>query len=257
MASEVRLDQDGSVATLTVNNPPVNALHPDVAEKLLARIEEIARQPEVRCVIVTGEGRHFMAGADIGHFPTLDRARAEAYALDIQRMQFALGRLGPPVIAAVHGAALGGGCELALACDLRIAEESATFGLPEVSLGLIPGAGGTQNLPRLIPIGRAKRMLFTAERISGADALSLGLVDEVVPRGEGLARARQLADQIGQNAPLAVAAAKRAVNRGLQMTIEEGHRIEAAEFAALVETTDFSEGVEAFFAKRQPRFTGQ
>jgi enoyl-CoA hydratase len=256
LASEVRLEREGAIATVTVDSPPVNALHPNVAAMLLARIEELAAEPDVRCVILTGAGRHFMAGADIAHFPNLDRASGEAYALSIQQMQFALGGLAPPVIAAVHGAVLGGGCELALACDLRIAEETASFGLPEVSLGLIPGAGGTQNLARLIPVGHAKRMLFTAERLPAAEALAWGLVDEVVPRGEAVSRARQLADQICRNAPLAVAAAKRAVNQGLQMTVEDGHRLEAAEFAALVETSDFREGVDAFFAKREPRFTG-
>jgi enoyl-CoA hydratase len=170
-------------------------------------------------------------------------------------MQDAIGLLQQPVIAAVNGTALGGGCELAMACDIRIADEQAVFGQPEVQLGIIPGAGGTQNLPRLVGAGRAKRLLFTGERLSAAAALEWGLVDEVVPEGSALERARALGAAIAANAPLAVAAAKRAVNLGLQMSLGDAHRLEATLFTALVETSDFAEGVDAFFAKRPPSFT--
>jgi enoyl-CoA hydratase/carnithine racemase len=257
LASEVRLGRDGAVATLTIDNPPVNALHPSVAVLLEARLHELAEDPQTRCVILTGAGRHFMAGADIAHFPTLDRTRSERYALSIQRMQDAIGTLHAPVIAAIAGAALGGGLELAMACDLRIADESASLGQPEVTLGIIPGAGGTQNLPRLVPLGRARRMLFTGERIGAAEALAIGLVDEVAPIGEAPARAQALAQQIARNAPLAVTAVKRAVNLGLQMSALDGHRLEAALFSSLAETEDFAEGARAFFEKRPPNFEGK
>jgi enoyl-CoA hydratase/carnithine racemase len=253
LAFDVRLERDGHVATLTVDNPPVNALHPDVASALEERFAEL--DGDVRAVVLTGAGRHFMAGGDIQYFRTLDRGNAEPYVLGIQRMQAAIGLLDQPVIAAINGTALGGGCELAMACDIRIAAESAVLGQPEVQLGIIPGAGGTQNLPRLVGPGRAKRLLFTGERISAAVALDWGLVDEVVPDGTALERAQAMGAAIAANAPLAVAAAKRAVNEGLQLNLADAHRLEASLFATLVETGDFLEGVDAFFAKRPPQFT--
>lgn len=254
MAFEVHVARDGDVAVLTVENPPVNALHPDLGVMIEQRLREIGDEPSIRCAIVTGAGRHFMAGGDIAHFPSLDRDRAERYVLGIQRMQDAIGTLPQPVIAAIAGAALGGGCELAMACDIRVAEQGATFGQPEVTLGLIPGAGGTQNLPRLVPLGRAKRMLFTGERITADEALAIGLVDEVVPEGAALESSLVLAKQIARSAPLAVTAAKRAVNIGMQMSVVDAHRLEATLFASLVETQDFAEGVSAFFEKRSPSF---
>jgi enoyl-CoA hydratase/carnithine racemase len=255
LAFEVRLERDGHVATLTIDNPPVNALHPDVARSLEARFEELGADPETRAIVLTGAGRHFMGGGDIAYFRTLTRASAERYVLGIQRMQDAIGLLPQPVIAAVNGAALGGGCELAMACDVRIAETQAIFGQPEVGLGIIPGAGGTQHLPRLVGPGRAKRLLFTGERISADVALEWGLVEEVVPQGTSVERACAIGVAIAANAPLAVAAAKRAVNLGLQMGIRDAHALEASLFAPLVETTDFGEGVAAFFEKRPPKFT--
>lgn len=254
MGFDVRCERDGGVALITVDNPPVNALHPAVAARIAEHVDAIGHDPDVRCVILTGAGRHFVAGGDIEYFRALDRSSAERYVLGVQRMQDSLGLLPQPVIAAINGTALGGGCELAMACDIRVAEEQAVFGQPEVSLGIIPGAGGTQNLPRLIAPGRAKRLLFTGERIGARDAWDWGLVDEVVPTGGSVDRARELAGQIAGNAPLAVTAAKRAVNLGLQMSVVDGHRLEAALFATLVSTKDFREGVDAFFEKRPPAF---
>jgi enoyl-CoA hydratase/carnithine racemase len=254
LAFDVHSQRDGAVALITIDNPPVNALHPDVGTAIESRLDEIAGDTSVRAVVLTGAGRHFMAGGDIAFFPTLDRDRAERYVLGIQRMQDAIGLLPQPVIAAISGAALGGGCELAMACDVRIGDASATFGQPEVTLGLIPGAGGTQNLPRLIGMGRAKRLLFTGERIDAAHALELGLIDELVPAGEAVPRATALAQAIARNAPLAVTAAKRAVDLGMQMSALDGHRLEATLFASLVGTADFAEGVAAFLGKREAEF---
>jgi enoyl-CoA hydratase/carnithine racemase len=254
LAFEVRLERNEHVATITVDNPPVNALHPDVARAIHEHVGTIGDDPELRAVVLTSAGRHFMAGGDIEYFKTLDRHRAERYVLGVQAMQDALQQLPQPVIAAINGTCLGGGCELAMACDIRIAEEQAEFGQPEVTLGIIPGAGGTQNLPRLVPLGRAKRLLFTGERIGAGEALAIGLVDEVVAMGEAQAAAQALARRIAANAPLAVAAAKRSVNLGLQMGLVDAHRLEASLFATLVETDDFAEGIRAFFDKRSPTF---
>jgi enoyl-CoA hydratase len=217
-------------------------------------IAVLGDDPQLRELLLTGAGKHFVAGGDIAFMRSLDRYRAERYVLGVQEMQDALGLLPQPVIAAINGTALGGGCELAMACDIRVADERAIFGQPEVQLGLIPGAGGTQNLPRLVPHGRAKQLLFTGDRISADEALSIGLIDQVVPAGTALDAACALAERIAANAPAAVAAAKRAVNVGLQAGSVDGHRFEASLFGPLVETADFREGTTAFFEKRPADF---
>jgi len=250
----VTLTRDGAVATITMDNPPFNAFHPRVGELLAACIQQIGDDPDVRCVILTGAGRFFMAGGDIDFLRTLTPYVAERYVRRIQEVQDNLRQLPQPVIAAINGTALGGGVELALACDIRIAAQDAKLGLPEVSLGIIPGAGGTQNLPRLIGPGLAKQLLFTADRITADEALRIGLVETVVPAGEVMATARDLAARICRNAPLAVTAAKRAVDLGLQTGVVEGHRIELSLFVPLVESADFREGVAAFFDKRPATF---
>ncbi|GAA1851559.1 hypothetical protein GCM10009836_34430 [Pseudonocardia ailaonensis] len=257
MASRCRFEVEDSIATIVIDNPPVNALHPELSDEIAEILAGFARDGGIRVVVLTGTGRHFVSGADLHYVRTIGRHEAEAYALRIQAMQDCIRTLHQPVIAAINGTVLGGGLELAMACDLRIAEEQARFGQPEVTLGLIPGAGGTQNLPRLIPPGRAKRMLFTGERIAADEALRLGLVDEVVGTGEAREAATALARRIAANAPLAVAAVKRAVDLGTQPNLVEGHRIEATLFGPLVETADLAEGIEAFFAKRPPQFMGK
>jgi enoyl-CoA hydratase/carnithine racemase len=241
---------------VTIDSKPVNALHPDVSDEILAAVDAAARDGSVRSVVLTGTGKHFVAGGDITYFQTLTPRTAELYALRIQQMQTALQTMGAPVIAAVNGTALGGGCELMMACDIRLAEEQAVIGQPEVGLGIIPGAGGTQMLPRLIPQGIAKRLLFTGERISAREALRIGLVDEVVETGGVLVAALRLAEKINANAPRAVAAAKRAVTLGLQMSLADGLRLEASLFGALFETADVKEGVAAFLEKRKADFRG-
>lgn len=254
---KIQLEIKGPAAIITADNPPANALHPSMGEEILQALEEIAKQPTVRGVIITGRGRFFIAGGDISFFPSLDVRTAEAYALRIQYMQAALQALDRPVIAAINGHALGGGCELAMACDIRIADEQANLGQPEVRLGLMPGAGGTQQLPRLVPIGQAKRMLFTGRPLNAAQALSIGLVDEVVPQGQTLDTALKLVDEIAVNPPLAVAQIKRAVNLGLTQSLTDGLKLEAALFGDLFGTEDIREGVSAFLAKRAPVFKGR
>jgi enoyl-CoA hydratase len=254
---EVRLEKHADIAVLTIDHAPVNALHPVVGGAIAERIAEVAADDAARVLIVTGAGKHFMAGGDITFFPAMDRVSAEKYVLGIQKMQDDLATLRIPVIAALNGTTLGGGCELAMACDIRIADERARFGQPEVKLGLIPGAGGTQMLPRLVPVGTAKRLLFTGEIIDAVEAHRIGLVDEVVPHGSALERSLEIAGAIAANAPLAVTAAKRAVNLGLQMSLLDGNRVEAALFAPLADTLDLKEGVDAFFGKRAARFEGK
>ncbi len=253
----IRVNKQAATIVITIDNKPVNALHPDVSDEILAAVETAGRDEAIRVLILTGAGKHFVAGGDIAFFQTLTARTAEQYALRIQQMQNTLQTISIPVIAAVNGTALGGGCELMMACDIRIAEEQALIGQPEVSLGVIPGAGGTQMLPRLVPPGVAKRLLFTGERIRAREAQRIGLVDEVVDTGGALDSALRLADAISANAPRAVAAAKRAATLGLQMSLADGLKLEAALFGALFETEDVKEGVQAFLDKRKPDFRGR
>jgi enoyl-CoA hydratase/carnithine racemase len=257
LASEVSVEIVDQVAVVSIDYPPVNLLHPVVAEQIRAATDDLARRPEVRCVVITGTGRHFVGGGDLRFVRQLDARAAERYVTDIQEMQLGLARMPQPVLAAVNGTALGGGCELALACDIRISADDALWGQPEVTLGIIPGAGGTQNLPRLVGAGRAKWLVFTGERITAQRALEIGLVDRVVPPEEVLSAAIELGRSIAANAPLAVTAAKRAIDLGLQISIEDALHVEAALFAPLVETEDFAEGSAAFFAKRNAAFKGK
>ncbi|HVY84888.1 MAG TPA: enoyl-CoA hydratase-related protein [Caulobacterales bacterium] len=258
MSDLVSTRTEGDVCVVTIDNPPVNAFHPDVAEALIAAFDALERcNPRPRAVVLTGAGRYFMAGGDIRFFQTLDETSAERYARRIQICQEIILHFHAPVIAAIHGAALGGGCELMMACDIRVAAEDAVFGQPEVTLGVIPGAGGTQNLPRLVPIGTAKKLLFTGERISATEALRIGLVDVVARSGDALNEAMALAQRIAKNAPLAVAAAKRAVNVGLELNLSEALRLEARLLGELFRSEDVKEGVAAFVAKRPAEFQGK
>jgi len=246
------------IGIVTIDNPPVNAFHPDVAEQLAEEFDRLARlTPRLRAVIITGAGKFFMAGGDIKHFQTLDHVSAQRYARRIQIVQEAILHFHCPVIAAVNGTALGGGCELMMACDIRIASEDALFGQPEVVLGIIPGAGGTQNLPRLVPVGVAKRLLFTGDRIPAAEALAIGLIDGIAPATDVLDHAKALALRIAKNAPLAVSAAKKAVNQGLELGLSEALRLETALFADLFHSQDVKEGISAFVEKRKANFEGR
>ncbi len=255
--SKIQIQFLNRAALITIVNPPVNLLDTEVADGILNALAQVQEHAEIRGVVLTGRGAHFVAGGDVRYFSQLDSRGAEAHALRIQTMQLAIQELPLPVVAAVNGYAMGGGCELMMACDIRVADESATFGQPEVRLGLIPGAGGTQNLPRLVPLGQAKLMLFTGRTISAARALQLGLVDEVVSPGAAAATALAIVDEISQCAPLAVAQAKRAVRLGLRVSADDGQRLEASMFGDLFATADAREGMHAFLEKRQPRFSGR
>lgn len=247
----------GHTVVVRIDNPPVNALHPDVSDEIFAVAREVEEDLSVRSFVLTGTGRCFVAGGDIKFFTTLDRRSAAKMALQVQAMQEALYRLRVPVIVALNGHALGGGLELMMACDIAIAEEQAKIGLTEVRLGLIPGAGGTRMLGRLVASGTAKRMLFTGEHITAAHAAQIGLVDEVAPAGGALPAALALAETINAMGPLAVAAAKRSMIFGADHSLDEGHRREVELFATLFDSADHKEGVAAFLEKRPAEFAGR
>ncbi len=244
------------VALVTVDHPPVNTLHPRVAADLDRALHEIETDPEVRCVVLTGAGKMFGAGGDIHYFQTLTEAEAEPYVLAIQAMQEHLQVLRQPVIAAINGHALGGGLELALACDIRVADEEARLGFPEVGLGIIPAAGGTQRIQRLVAPGLARRLVFTGDPVTAQDAFAAGLVDAVAPHGQAVTVAMGLAQRIATNAPLAVAAAKRSMLLGAGLPVGEGQRLEATLFRTLVSSRDFKEGIRAFLENRAPDYQG-
>ena len=180
------------VAVITIDKPPVNAIDPGITHELRAIFQGFHLNNDVRAVIITAKGKAFVAGAEISSFPSLDRRTGELYALEVTALHRTIEEFDWPVIAAINGYTLGGGCELALACDIRIASRKALFGLPEVTLGLIPGAGGTQRLPRLIPMGKAKKMVFSGESIDAEEAERIGLVDQVVEPGQELLEAKML-----------------------------------------------------------------
>lgn len=250
----VRLDRVGSTGVVTIDSPPVNALHPDVAVDIERAAREIEKDTSLRSMILTGEGRCFVAGGDIRYFTEIDRAGAAAMALRVQQMQKVLFDLRVPVIAAVNGHALGGGLELLLSCDFAIAEQQAKIGVTEVQLGLIPGAGGTQMLFAMLPAGTAKRLLFTGDRLTASEAARIGLVDQVCEQGKSVDVALEIAARINAAGPLAVEAAKRSANHRLRHSLDEGHRREVEIFAALFETQDHKEGINAFLERRPPLY---
>lgn len=245
------------IATITVNRPDkLNALNAAVIAELERVVAEVRRRDDVAGVIVTGTGRAFVAGADIGELAQLRTLAARRQARYAQGIFRDLERLPKPVIAAVNGFALGGGCELAMACHVRIAAEGAKFGQPEVKLGLCAGYGGTQRLARLVGRGRALQLLLTGETIDAPEALRIGLVNKVVPGDALLATATDMLRQMIANAPLALAASIEAVNRGLDASLDDGLELEADLFAVLCDTRDAAEGTQAFLEKRPATFTG-
>jgi enoyl-CoA hydratase len=245
------------IATVTVNRPDkLNALNAATIAELGVAISDLSARPDVGGVILTGAGRAFVAGADIAELASQTPEAARARALRGQGIFRRYETCPKPVIAAVNGFALGGGCELALACHVRIASDTAKFGQPEVKLGLIPGYGGTQRLPRLVGRGPALQLLLTGEIIDAAEALRIGLVNRVVAAGELEGAARAMMLQMLANAPLALAACIDVADRGLDMTLEQGLELEAERFGALAGSSDMGEGTRAFLEKRPPHFTG-
>ena len=247
------------VATVMLNRPKVlNALSARVFDELEAVFTALSVNNDVRVVLLTGVGeRAFAAGADLKEMAATDEASGERLALRGQSIMRLIETCGRPVIALVNGFALGGGCELAMACTMRIASETARLGQPEVKLGLAPGYGGTQRLPRLVGQAAALKMMLTGEPVGAAQALRLGLVDEVVPAAELMARGEALAKVIAMAAPLAVKACMEAVQRGSELSLEDGLRVEAEIFGRLSGTEDKREGVAAFLEKREARWVGR
>ncbi|GAA5532174.1 enoyl-CoA hydratase-related protein [Deinococcus aluminii] len=254
----LQLDQHGPLAVLTVTRPKaLNALNSDTLSEIAQAVDLVIENPEVGALIVTGGGdRAFVAGADISELAELgDVYAGREAALAGQDVMHQISSLPIPVIAAVNGFALGGGLELALACDVRVASPQAKLGLPEVTLGLIPGFGGTQRLSRLIGAGRALDLMLTARQVGAEEALALGLVNYVAD--DPLTKAREVAEQMVKNAPIALSLVKEAVRRGLDTTLEAGLEVEADLFGMAVATQDFREGTAAFLAKRRAAFKGE
>ena len=254
---KLELGDDG-VGVLTIDRQDkLNALSPQVTEEIGQALLEIESESP-RAIIVTGAGdRAFVAGADISVMNSMTPLEAKRFTEVGHAAMALLDRSTVPTIAAVNGFALGGGCELALACDIRIAAENALFGFPEVGLGILPGMGGTQRLPRLIGPALAKELIFSGRRIDAAEAKEIGLVNRVVGQGEALNAARELAAEISANGPVAVRHAKAAANKAFDVDLISGLEYEADQFALLFATEDAREGMGAFVEKRKPQFKGE
>lgn len=257
--SVVLTDLSEGILTVTVNRPEkLNALNDEVIEALRGVLLEARSNAEVGALVVTGAGeKAFVAGADISGFPSLTPVDGHDFARKGQAVLDLLETMGKPSIAAVNGFALGGGCELAMACSMRVAARNARFGQPEVALGLIPGYAGTQRLPRLVGKGRALELILTGDPIAADEALRIGLVNRVVEPAELIPACRALAAKILGKAPLAVRYALEAVNHGLELPFDEAGLHEAALFGLCVATDDMKEGVAAFLGKRPARFAGR
>lgn len=256
------IERDGAVGVITLNRPQVlNALDSHTIDELRRAVLEMQHDEAVRAVIVTGSGeKAFVSGADIAQLARLAPARAQAYALTGQHVFDLVENLGKPVIAAINGYALGGGCELAMACTFRLAADTARLGQPEIKLGLIPGYGGTQRLPRLVGKGRALDLILTGRMVEAEEALRIGLVHRVItPGSELMKEARAFAATLAGQAPLAMRYAMDAVNRGLEMALPEAQFLEASLFGLAASTEDMREGTKAFLEKRKDKvaFTGR
>jgi len=257
---ELVLDEKkGSVLILTLNRPEVmNAINFPLLRLLKEKLETYWFDKEVRVILITGAGeKAFCAGADLKERATLSEVEVKKFILTIRNTFTMLEEIPKPTIAVINGVAFGGGLEMALACDLRIAADQALMGLVETSLAIIPGAGGTQRLPRVVGKARAKELIFTARRITAKEAERIGLVNEVVPRERLMDRAMEVAQEIAANGPLAVAQAKYAINVGSEVGIHEGLFIESRCYDNIIPTKDRLEGLRAFREKRKPHYTGE
>ena len=252
MYQTIRYEKNGNIGIATINRPEaLNALNSTVISELEQLISEVEKDAELGAFIITGEGRSFVAGADIGEMSTLTKAEGEAFGKKGNAVFRKLETLPVPTIAAVNGFALGGGCELSMSCDIRICADTAVFGQPEAGLGITPGFGGTQRLARLVGLGMAKQLIYTAKNIKADEALRIGLVNAVYPLAELMPAAEKLAETIAKNAPIAVRACKKAINDGMQVDIDRAVTIEEGLFGSCFETADQKEGMGAFLEKRK------
>jgi len=260
MGEFVSVEQDGAVAVVTIDHPPVNALSAPLLEELEAQLERLDADDGVRAIVLKGAGeRAFVAGADISEFPALrEKASQEGgSARGIQKLGARMDAARTPFVAAIHGFCLGGGLELAMCCDIRVAAEDAQLGQPEIKLGLIPGGGGTQRLPRLVGLGRALLLNLTGDFIDARTAYEWRLVEKVVPREELLDTALGIARTIAARSPVSVAVLRELARTTRDLPLEEGLRREADGFRRCLASEDGAEGVAAFLEKREPQFTGR
>lgn len=255
MYENIKYEVNGNIAYVTVNRPKaMNALNMDVLRELYDAFSKIDEDDDLRAVILTGEGRAFVAGADIAQMNELNAIGGRKMMRMGHKVMNLIDQIEKPVIAAVNGFALGGGCELSMACDIRIASSKAKFGQPEVGLGIIPGFGGTQRLARLIGKGTAKYLIMTAEMINADEAYRLGLVQKVVEPEALIEEAEKVAKTIASKAPIAIATAKTAINEGYDMDMKSASHFEVEAFTAAFSSEDKSEGMGAFLEKRAPEF---
>ncbi|HET9242409.1 MAG TPA: enoyl-CoA hydratase-related protein [Gaiella sp.] len=259
MATHIGTDRRGSVALVTIDNPPMNALSAALLEELEAEVGALDADPQVRAIVLRGAGeRAFVAGADIKEFPSLRESATEGgSARGIQRLGHRMDAARTPFVAAIRGFCLGGGLELALCCDVRVCADDAKLGQPEIKLGLIPGGGGTQRLPRLVGVGRTMLLNLTGEFVDAETAYAWGLVEKLVPVAEVEAAALEVAGQIAAQSPHAVSLLRELARTTRDLPLEEGLRREADAFVRCLRSEDGAEGVAAFIEKRAPTFTGR
>jgi len=250
------LEKEEPLAILSINRPKfLNALNKDTFAEIKLAVEDVSADTSIRVLIITGAGdKAFVAGADIAYMQSMSAVEAREFSDFGEKVLRMIEGMEKPVIAAINGFCLGGGCELAMSCDIRLASDNALFGQPEVGLGIIPGCGGTQRLPRLIGEGRAKELIFTADTINAEEAYRLGLVNRVYPLGELIGEAKNLAARIAKKAPLGIAFAKYSIGTGLQTDLNTAVRIESDMFGMCFSTMDQKEGMRAFLEKRKPVF---
>lgn len=256
--SKLLVEKENGIAIVKINNPQsLNALNSTILGELDTLFTELENDSSISVIILTGEGKAFVAGADITEMSSMDAAEGKAFGEKGAKVFRKIELLSKPVIAAVNGYALGGGCELAMCCDIRIASAKAKFGQPEVGLGITPGFSGTQRLPRLVGMGKAKELIFTAEAINADEACRIGLVNSVAEPEELMNTAVAMAEKIAGKAPVAVKYSKESINRGMQCSMDEAINIEANLFGLCFATEDQKEGMKAFMEKRKAKFNNR
>jgi enoyl-CoA hydratase len=249
------LEIKDSVGLIKMNRPDaMNALNSETLQELKEAVTQLKESDAVKVIVITSEGKAFVAGADIGEMKDMSRDQAKEFSRTGQKVFSKIAKIKKPVIAAINGFALGGGCELALACDIRIASEKAKLGQPEVNLGVIPGFAGTQRLSRLVGIAKAKELIFTGDMVDAQTALSIGLVNQVVPAEQLMDTCMELANKIASKGPVAVKLAKKVINEGIEEKLDKGSEHESDEFAECFTSGEAKEGMTAYLEKRKPNW---